>query len=134
MSIYGDFLFAGINQFGRGPGEAIAGPIAGFMGDTAQLVLGDAFSWADAMGGLKEQKDAKTLSKLVEYAKRYTPGSSLWWARLALERQVFDRLAEVADPNAYASFQRRRDKQRRDFGNDYYWAPGERAPERLPQF
>lgn len=134
MSIYGDFLFAGINQFGRGPGEAIAGPLAGFMGDTAQLVLGDAFSWADAMGGLKEQKDAKTLSKLVEYAKRYTPGSSLWWARLALERQVFDRLAEVADPNAYASFQRRRDKQRKDFGNDYYWAPGERAPERLPQF
>ena len=134
MSIYGDFLFAGINQFGRGPGEAIAGPVAGFMGDTAQLVFGDAFSWADAMGGLKEQKDSKTLSKAVEYAKRYTPGSSLWWARAALERQVWDRLAEVADPNAYASFQRRRDKQRRDYGNDYFWAPGERAPDRLPQF
>lgn len=134
MSIYGDFLFAGVNQFGRGPGEAIAGPLAGFMGDTAQLVFGDAFSFADALGGLKDQKDSKTLSKLVEYARRYTPGSSLWYARAALERQVFDRLAEVADPTAYRSFQRRRDKQRRDFGNDYYWAPGDRLPDRLPQF
>lgn len=133
-SIWGDFLFAGVNQFGRGPADTAAGPILGLLGDTAQLALGDAFSWADAMGGLKDHKDSKTLSKAVEYARRYTPGTSIWWARLALERQVWDRLAEVADPNAYASFQRRRDKQRRDFGNDYFWAPGERAPERLPQF
>ena len=74
------------------------------------------------------------MSKLVEYARRYTPGSSLWYARAALERQVFDRLAEVADPAAYRGFQRRRDKQLKDFGNDYYWAPGDRLPDRLPQF
>ncbi|MGZ7246656.1 hypothetical protein ACXWO4_11400, partial [Streptococcus pyogenes] len=66
--------------------------------------------------------------------KRYTPGTSLWWARLALERQVFDRLQEIADPNAYRKRQSNMRKQEREKGNSYWWAPGERTPDRAPQF
>lgn len=133
LSIWGDMLFSGINQFGRGPGEAAAGPVVGLVGDTAQLAFGDLFAIADAAGTLKADPESKTLSKAVEFAKRYTPGSSLWYARLALERQVFDRLSELADPKAYSNFQRRQRNQKRDQGNDYWWAPGDRAPSRGPE-
>lgn len=128
LSIWGDFLFSGINEFGRGPQDAVAGPLVSFMGDTTQLALGDVFQWADTVGGLQDKEFKSTsASKAVEWARRYTPGTSLWWARLALEREVWDRLQEVADPKAYSKRQKRVRNQRTQQGNDYYLAPGERT-------
>lgn len=136
LGIWGDFLFQNINQYGKGPAETAAGPVVGFVGDSAQLAFGDTFKWVDKLGGLHQGRDfeMKTPAKAVEYAKRYLPGSSLWWARLALERQVWDRLSEVADPHAYRHQRQRINKQRKDFGNDYWYAPGDRQPERAPSF
>lgn len=135
LSIYGDFLFSGINEYGRGPQDVVAGPLVGFAGDTSDLLLGDVFKYADAMSSLDSKEfESSTAAKAVEWAKRYTPGTSLWWARLALERQVFDRLTEIADPNAYRKRQSQMRKQKREKGNDYWWAPGERTPDRAPQF
>lgn len=135
LSIYGDFLFSGVNEFGRGPQDIAAGPLVGFLGDTADLVLGDAFQWADSVGSLSDGGfESKTASKAVEWARRYAPGSTIWWARAALERQVFDRMQELADPNAYQKRQRRMRTQKREHGNEYWWQPGQRVPERAPQF
>ncbi len=135
LSIWGDFLFTGINDYGRGPASVLAGPVAGFLGDTTELALGDVFQFADVMGGLSgDEFEAKTPAKAVEWARRYTPGSSVWWARLTLERQVFDRLQELADPRAYQKQRNRRRARQRDFGQDHWWAPGQRTPERLPQY
>lgn len=129
LSIWGDFLFTGVNEYNRGPKDIVAGPLAAALGDTSSLVLGDVFQFADSLGSLQD-KDFKstTLAKSVEYARRYTPGSSIWWARLALERQVFDRLQMLADPKAYQKQRRKVTKQKKDFGNDYWWAPGQAAP------
>ena len=132
LSIWGDFLFSGINRFGGGPAETAAGPVVGFVGDTSQLLLGDAFKWADALGNLDADKSTPWLAKAVDYAKRYTPGTNLWWTRLAIERYVFDSLAELTDPKAYQKFRRRQSKQLQDHGNGYWWAPGETSPERPP--
>lgn len=127
LSVYGDFLFNGINEFGRGPQDIAAGPIVGFVGDTAQLVLGDLFTFADSLGSLESKDTAPSfLSKAVDYARRYTPGSSIWWARLALEREVFDRLQELADPQAYSKRAKKAQKQKRKYGNDYWFAPNEK--------
>lgn len=127
LSVYGDFLFNGINEFGRGPQDIAAGPIVGFAGDTSQLLLGDVFKFADSLGSL-ESKDTSPsfLAKSVEYARRYTPGSSLWWARLALEREVFDRFQELADPKAYSKRAKKAQKQKREYGNDYWFAPNKK--------
>lgn len=126
MSVWGDFLFTGLNEFGRGPQDVAAGPIVAFGGDTADLVLGDVFQWADTVGSLDRDFKSTTASKAVEYARRYTPGSSLWWARLALEREVFDRLQEIADPKAYSKRQRKAAKRKREYGNDYWFAPNQK--------
>lgn len=135
MSIWGDFLFGGVNHAGSTPEETAAGPLLGLLGDTTQLAMGDIFQWANTIGSLDAgEKDTQFPAKAVEYVKRYTPGSNVWWARLALERQVWDRLQELADPKAYAKQQRKVRNQEKNFGNEYWWAPGERTPERLPQY
>jgi len=135
LSIWGDFLFSGINEHGRGPQDMLAGPLGGFLADTTQLAFGDAFKWAETVGALGDEDfDSTTAAKAVEWARRYTPGSSVWWARLALEREVFDRLQELADPKVYRSRANRERKRRKDFGNESWWSAGDRAPERAPSF
>lgn len=135
LSIYGDFLFTGINEFGRGPQDVVAGPLVGFLGDTTDLVLGDVFQWANAVGTLSDgDVESKLPAKSVEWLKRYTPGTSIWWARLALERQMWDRLQEIADPQAYRKRRSKMRKRQREYDQGYWWAPGQRTPERAPQF
>ena len=133
LSIWGDFLFAGVNEYNRGPQDIAAGPLVQFLGDTTDLLLGDVFQFAEALGGLSEPDGKGTFGgKAVEYARRYTPGTSIWWARAALSRQVFDRLYELADPRAYQKFRRQEKNRRQDYGQEHWWAPGEMAPDRAP--
>jgi len=128
LSIWGDFLFSGVNEFGKGPQDVAAGPLVAFAGDTADLVFGDVFKFAETLGSLSDGEfESSTAAKAVEYAKRYTPGTSVWWARLALEREVWDRLQELADPKAYQKRQKRVRQQKKNSGNDYWFAPGERT-------
>jgi len=135
MSIWGDFLFNGVNKMGRGPADTAAGPLLGLAGDTSQLLFGDAFKWADSLGTLGD-KDFKstTAAKAVEFAKRYTPGTSVWWARKALEIAVWDRFEELADPKVYQKRMRKEQKQRKTYGNEYWWRPGQGLPDRAPSF
>lgn len=134
LGIWGDLLFGGVNQYGNGPQDLLAGPLAQFVGDTTQLVLGDTFQWAAMAGHLNPDAEFKstTAANAVEWVKRYGPGTSLWYARLALQREVFDRLSELADPRAYQKRQAQMRQQQRTFGNGYWWAPGQRAPQRAP--
>lgn len=135
LSIWGDFLFSGINEYGRGPAELVGGPLAGFAADATQLAFGDVFKFADSVGGLDGKDfESSTGARAVEFARRYAPGSTVWWARLALEREVFDRLQELADPKAYRKRSARARKQRKEFGNESWWQAGDRTPDRAPSF
>jgi len=40
------------------------------------------------------------MRELISYAGRYTPGSSIWYLRLGLERLILDRLQIWGDPDA----------------------------------
>lgn len=124
LSIFGDFLFSGVNDFGRGAPNVMAGPIGQALQDTANLTFGDGFAWVKQFDGLG-QFDSKFLPRTVEFARRNLPGSSVWWSRLVLEREVFDRLQAWADPKARQKWQRKIRRQKKDFGNTYYWEPGE---------
>lgn len=134
LSIMGDFLFDGVNRMGGGPTETVAGPITGFVGDAAQLAFGDVFKFMNAMGTLDQGFESTTLAKSVEFAKRYTPGTNIWWAKKALESVLWDRIEELADPKVYQKRMRRQQKQRKIYGNEYYWRPGDQAPYRAPAY
>lgn len=119
LSIWGDFLFTGVNEYGKGPQDVIGGPVASMLGDITDFALGDALEYVQS----GDADFSPMLKKGASLLERYTPGSSIWYARLALERAVWDRLDELSDPDAYRKRRRAMEKQKNDFGNEYYLPP-----------
>lgn len=123
MSIWGDFLFNGVNEFGQGPANTLGGPLAGLAKDSIDLAFGDPFKFVQAYDKQTEF-ESKFASRAVGFMKANTPGTSLWWARLALEREVWDALDELADPHAHRKNKAKERKQEQTFGNQYFSPPG----------
>ena len=125
LGIYGDFLFSDVNRFDRGMAETVAGPVVGFANDVRKLTLGNIMEAATG-------QDTKAGTELINFAKNYTPGSSLWYARLGLERNLWDRLQMWADPKAKQKMRKLERKYKRDYGQKYWWSPGDAQPSRSP--
>jgi hypothetical protein len=123
MGIWGDFLFNGVNEMGQGPANVIGGPLAGLAKDMSDMAFGDPFKWVQAHDKETEW-EAKFPSKAVAFMKANTPGTSLWWARLALEREIWDALDELADPHVHRKQKAKERKQLKTYGNEYYSPPG----------
>ena len=61
------------------------------------------------------------------------PGSTIWYSRLAMQRMIFDQFEKMVDPNYAQSFQRQQDRLKKLRNQDFWWRPGETAPDRAPQ-
>lgn len=127
LGIYGDFAFSDVNRFDRGLAETIAGPVVGFADDLRKLTIGNVVQAAQG-------EDTNASRELIKFAGRYTPGSSLWYSRLALERMVLDQLQLYADPKARSNMKRLESRFRREYGQKYWWRPGKESPDRAPDF
>lgn len=126
LGIYGDFMFAGVNRFGGGLADTVAGPLWGRVGSARDLVTGNTL---EALAGEKTNAGREA----VKFLRQNTPGGSLWWARAAYERVVLDQLQQLADPQARAAFRRKVSQRKKDYGNGFWWAPGDLSPRRAPQ-
>lgn len=125
--IFGDFLFADVNRFGGSLGETLAGPTVGFVDDALRYTVGNA---QQAIKG----EETKFGRETVDMLRRYTPGGSLWYVRLAYEREVLDRLQEVVDPKAAESF-RAKVRGAKKFDTSFFATPGRGLSEaRMPDF
>ncbi len=62
-----------------------------------------------------------------------TPGKT-FYTKLALERLIFDQMEEMVRPNAYTDWRRYQRSLRKRTGQEFWWKPGEKSPERLPEF
>jgi hypothetical protein len=127
LGIWGDFLFAAENRAGRGVIETATGPIGSLVKDTGLLTLGNL---VEAAGG----DDTNAAREVVSYVRRYTPGGTIWYTQLALDRLLFDQLEKAVDPNYERRMRQRIRKLQRDYGNEFWWRPGEAAPDRAPDF
>lgn len=125
LGIYGDFLFANRNRFGGGLPETLAGPTASFVGDTFDLSIGNAIQ---AFNG----DDTNVAAETLDFAKKYMPGSSMWYLSLASERLIFDQLDLMANPKAGKDMRRLEKKFERERGQRYWWRPSKTAPSRAP--
>ena len=125
MGILGDFLFSNRNRFDRGLAETAAGPRVGFLGDVLDLTVGNI---QQVVTG--EKTDAGR--EAVRFLERYTPGVSTFYARLAMQRLVFDNLSRMADPDAARRFRRIERKMMRERNQGYWWKSGESSPGRAP--
>jgi hypothetical protein len=122
LGIFGD-LFGSFNNDRIGSvGAFIAGPVGSLAEDVKDTIIAD---W-------KADDDHEHKGRhAVRLAKRYTPGGNLWYARLAFERELLDRLSAEIDPDYYESWERM-ERTAADQGQALWWRPGETAPERAP--
>jgi hypothetical protein len=127
FGIFGDFLGSSTNRFGGGFAETLSGPVVGAASDVARAGY-------KAVG----HRDARTGEWVsnpggagMDLFRRYVPGESLWYSRLAWNRYVADQLQQWADPN-YAQSWARMERAGQQQGQDYWWRPGQGAPDRAP--
>jgi hypothetical protein len=125
--IWGDLLFSEQTRTGGNAMKTFIGPTGDVAASALALTSGN---MAQLMRGEKTHLGREA----VRFIGSNIPGSSLWYTRAAFEHMVLDRLHKAADPEAYDAFRRRIVKQRSDFGNDFWWRPGETTPDRPPQF
>lgn len=127
LGIFGDFLFSesGQNRFGGGFAETAAGPMAALAGDIIGVTIGNATD-------LAQGNVTNASRELLKLAQSNIPGNNLWYARLALQRVVFDQLELMIDPKAP---QRMRDLKRRtkkEYDQEFWYPPGSLTPRRAP--
>ncbi len=122
LGIYGDFLFSENSQFGTSAIASFLGPVASLADDAIKLTQGNAMQAARG-------EDTHAGAELVRFIKGITPGANLWYAKAALDHLVFHQLQEYFSPG-YLSNMRRRAQS--EFGQQFWWEPGEISPERAP--
>lgn len=124
LGIYGDFLFSESTQHGGGPLAAVQGPVFSLFEDAIGLTQGNLVQMAQG-------KDTNFGAELVRFVKSNTPGANLWYAKAALDHLVFHQLQEMMSPGYLGRIQSR---ARREFGQEWWWTPGEVIPDRAPNF
>ena len=125
LSIYADFVFSRDATGRSSLSETVAGPLIGFGGDVINLTVVNAIEAATG-------KDTRIASEAIKFVQKYMPGSSMWYWRTALERNLFDQLRLWADPKTNKDFKRLRRKRDRDFNQNYWWDLGDSRPTRAP--
>lgn len=126
LGIYGDFLY-GINQtrYGSGPIEALSGPTIGPL-----LEMG-LVQPLNAAKNRVEGKDTHLAAQMFQDLKGFVPGGNIWYTKAALDHLVWQRVAEALSPGYLSNV---RNRTMKDYGQDWWWRPGEAGPERQPDF
>jgi hypothetical protein len=125
LGIYSDILYTGMGGQNRGGApnwSSLAGPVFGTAFDLADVTLGNL---AQEMRG----KDSKFGAELLRFGRQNMPAVNLWYAKAALDHMFFHNAQEHLSPG-YLS--RMRQTARKDWGQDYWWNPGEGLPSRAP--
>jgi hypothetical protein len=102
----------------------VAGPSGGAVGGLLDLTVGNA---KQAAAG----EDTDMGSEAIRLTNSNLPYANLWQTRALWEHWVLHNLQEAANPGYLSRMQRRAQK---DWGQGYFWAPGEAAPDRAPDF
>jgi len=132
LAIFGDFLYSAVNRFGGGISTTIAGSPIGFLQDTVNLALINPGKEIHDLFA-EDDFDPNWGKDISNYIKRYSPGASLWQIRLAFERLVVDSLQEMIDPDFDKTVRRKEKRLRKRTGQEYWWAAGQKKPDRLPE-
>ena len=123
LGIYGDFLYSESTQGERGAVATLLGPVAGLGEELIGLTQGNVIQ---ALQG----KDTRAGAELIRFARGLTPAANLWYAKAALDHLVLHNLQELASPGYLRNMQSR---AQREFGQEFFWQPGERWPARAPR-
>jgi hypothetical protein len=122
LGIYGDFLFSDSPGGTRNAVADVMGPVASTVNDLERLTRGNAF---EAAAG----KDTHAGAEALKFVKGNLPGANLWYAKAVLDHLIFHNLQEYFSPGY---LRKMRQRAQTEYGQDYYWQPGDAVPERAP--
>jgi hypothetical protein len=130
LGIFGDLLASAENRFGGGIAQTLAGPGAQTVNTLGELTVGNAVAALDG----DEDTETSVAKDAVNLLSHETPGVSLWYARLALDRLLIDTAKEWADGEGYAASVRRMEQTAAEQGTGYWAPPGARMGGRSPDW
>jgi hypothetical protein len=91
---------------------------------------GPVYSAAQDVGNIGLSKNhGKALTTAI---RNNTPGSTLWYIKLAFQREVIDQLQTMMDPE-YRKSASRMDQTARQHATRFWWKPFSQSPQRAPQ-
>lgn len=123
LGVMGDIFFGETRgNFIEDKMLAAAGPGFSLAKDTFDLTVGN------AMKAINPRKKSNFAGDAALFFKRYTPGTNLWYTRLAIERFLTDKLQLLADKKTRERFVNRERSQRYRYGRGYWWKPGQNKP------
>jgi len=125
VGIFGDFLYTGMggqNRAGAPNWMNLAGPVVGSGFEAVDLTVGN-------IGQAIRGEDTHAGAEAVRFARSHLPFVNLWYTKSAIDHAGLQDLQEMLSPGYLA---RMRDRARKDWGQDFYWRPGETLPERAP--
>lgn len=128
IGILGDLVGVFKNDRIDSLGQFIGGPIYGAVQD-ARAAIRTALPGKERKDGT--HRDPNPGAAAVRFAKRYTPGSNIWYLRAAWERMVIDQLDAELSPT-HASDVERRQKRLTENGQGQWWRSDDLTPDRAP--
>lgn len=129
LGYVGDFLLKDPTEQRPTTAEQIGGVAFGPAGGAVAGLAGDVL-WTNAWQAAKG-KEANFAAEATRWGNAQLPYVGLWQTRAAWEHLVLHNLQEAANPGYLARMQRRAQK---DWGQAYWWEPGEALPDRAPDF
>lgn len=129
LGLFGDFLFADTNRFGRSPiVDTFLGVGGGVANDVFRVFKGN---FDKALEGDADQD--KFLRDVFNLAKRNTPAVNLWYSRLIVERLFLDQIEKGIDPQFDRRTRKLENRLYKEQGSKYWWKRGKLAPSKKPQ-
>jgi len=120
-SLAADFVVSDVNKYGKGFVESLAGPMGSLVNDTFNLTIGNV---RQAIAG----DETNVLGEATKFIEDITPG--VWQTQLLMD-SMFDNIRMMADPNFEKSLSSVRQKRMKEYGQGYWWEPGQTPLEVL---
>jgi hypothetical protein len=129
MGILGDLLLSDPSE---SPGDAAANAVKNVAGPAPGAAFEALFKLgAENIHEAAKGKDTHAAAEAIRFLKSNTPLINLWYTRSAIDHAVLQQLQENASPGYLA---RMKARAKKEWGQDYWWTPGETLPERAPDF
>ena len=125
--VLGDFLYSAVARTDQDFWmQATGGPFGSLVSDVMKIAGLNIQALDD------ERRERAIGADIVRFVRNNTPGSTLWYSRLAMDRLLWDELQWYADPNAARQFRQLERRRLREYEQEFWWAPGDAAPRRAP--
>lgn len=124
LGIYGDFLYSvNSSRYGSGPLEMLAGPTV------RPLLEMGVVQPLNAAKKTIEGKETHLFAQTLQNVKGFIPGNNIWYTKAALDHLIWQQAMEQLSPGYLSSI---RSKTAKEYGQDWWWTPGEALPDRPP--